>query len=93
MNKKMEAKKAMLQKMSGKARDKMYEGVGKDLKGKKMEKVTVMAPDKEGLKKGLSLAEKLMEAKFGKKEDHDEEYEDCPMCEGEGCEECEEHED
>lgn len=87
MNKKLEAKKAMLQQLSGKTRDKMYENVGKELKGKKVEKVTVMAPDKEGIKKGLSLAEKLMEAKFGKKEGSEEES-CCPECGGEGCESC-----
>jgi hypothetical protein len=44
---------------------------------KGMQKVTVMADSPEGLKKGLSKAEEIMEAKLGKKEDSEEE---CGMC-------------
>ena len=43
----------------------------------KMQKVTVMADSPEGLKKGLSKAEEIMEAKLGKKEESEEE---CGMC-------------
>lgn len=93
-SKKLEAKKAFLQKLAGKTRDEQYEGIGKALKGKKLQKVTVAAPDKEGLKKGLSLAEKLLKAKYGQDADMDEEkseeeYESCPACDGEGCKACE----
>ena len=46
---------------------------------KGMQKVTVMADSPEGLKKGLSKAEEIMEAKLGKKEESEEE-EECGMC-------------
>jgi predicted component of type VI protein secretion system len=44
---------------------------------KGMQKVTVMADSSEGLKKGLSKAEEIMQAKLGKKEYSEEE---CGMC-------------
>ena len=50
-----------------------------------LQKVTVMADSEEGLKKGLSKAEEIMEKKLGQIEE-DEEYE-CPACKGKG-EEC-----
>jgi hypothetical protein len=96
-NKKLDAKKAMLKQLSGKTRNEMNSKVGEDLKSKKLSKVTVAAPSKEGLKKGLSLAEKLIKAKYGMDEDEeetDEEHEhSCPACEDEGCVECEEESD
>lgn len=95
--KKLDAKKAFLQKLSGKSRDDMYEGIGKSLKGKKIEKVTVAAPDKAGLKKGLSLAEKLLKAKYGEDADLEDESEEeeahCKECEDVGCEACPEEEE
>lgn len=51
----------------------------KDLFGdmpKKMQKVTVMSDSPEGLKKGLSKAEEIMEAKLGKRDSEEE----CGMC-------------
>lgn len=100
MDKKYLAKKKMLEKMSGDIKDKMYGSLGDELKGKKLSKVTVASDSPEGLKKGISLAEKLLAKKFGqsdKKEDKSEESEEmehsCPMCEDEGCEECEEVEE
>lgn len=95
-DKKLDAKKAFLQKLSGKSRDDMYGGIGEALKDKKVKKVTVAAPDKEGLKKGLSLAEKLLKAKYGEDadlEDESEEEAHCAECEDEGCEACEEVEE
>lgn len=97
-NKKMMAKKEMLQKLSKMMNDEMYDGFSEPLKSKKMSKVTVMSDSPEGLKKGLSKAEQLMEMKFGKKEDMESESsemedEACPMCKGEGCKMCEEEEE
>lgn len=49
-----------------------------DLMDKKgMQKVTVMSDSPEGLKKGLSKAEEIMEAKLGKKLEKDEKCEEC----------------
>lgn len=61
------------------------------LKGKKMEKVTVMAKDKKGLAEGLSMAKKILQAKHGvdaKGKAEEEMEEECPDCEGKGCKEC-----
>lgn len=56
-----------------------------DLMDKKgMQKVTVMSDSPEGLKKGLSKAEEIMEAKLGKKSE--EEDEKCEECEKSPCE-------
>ena len=41
-----------------------------------MQKVTVMSDSPEGLKKGLSKAEEIMEAKLGKRDSEEE----CGMC-------------
>ena len=49
-----------------------------------MQKVTVMSDSPEGLKKGLSKAEEIMEAKLGKKSE--EEDEKCEECEKSPCE-------
>jgi hypothetical protein len=62
---------------------------GDELKG--MKKVTVAAPDEEGLKKGLSKAEQLLKMRSGMdmdSEDEEESEEECEGCE-EGCEHCE----
>lgn len=97
-SKKMMAKKEMLQKLSKMMNEEMYDGFNEPLKSKKMSKVTVMSDSPEGLKKGLSKAEQLMEMKFGKKEDMESEApemeeEACPMCDGEGCKMCEEEDE
>lgn len=56
-----------------------------DLMDKKgMQKVTVMSDSPEGLKKGLSKAEEIMEAKLGKKSE--EKDEKCEECEKSPCE-------
>lgn len=95
MDKKLAAKKAMLERMSKNLREDSKKSFGDELKSKKMSKVSVIAPDDKSLAKGLSKAQELIKAKFGEaglSEDEmseDEEYEDCPICEGEGCEECE----
>jgi hypothetical protein len=86
MDKKLKAKHEMLKRLTKGKTDDMYKGFGDGLKTKKLQKVTVAAPDKEGLKKGLSMAEKLLAAKFGKSEVEDEDV--CPLCDGEGCSEC-----
>lgn len=90
---KMDAKKAMLKELSNKRKGEIFDGLGKDLKSKKAGKVTVVAKDEEGLEKGLTMAQKLLKAKFGevkeKAVEEEDEYEDCPACEGEGCSECE----
>lgn len=94
-DRKLAAKKEMLQRMSKGLRDDSFKGIGDELKSKKMSKVTVVAPDDKSLAKGLSKAEELIKAKFGEKglekdamEEADEELEDCPECDGEGCEAC-----
>lgn len=88
----MLARKEMLKKLSNEKRSKMHEPMEKSLMPKKMQKVTVMAPDKEGLEKGLSKAQQILKAKLGEmfEEGSEEEHEDCPECEGKGCEACEE---
>jgi predicted methyltransferase len=96
-DKKLAAKKEMLQKMSKDLREDAHKGIGEDLKTKKLSKVTVMAPDDKSLAKGLSKAQELIKAKFGEKgleedtmDELDEEAEEtCPECDGEGCEACE----
>jgi hypothetical protein len=92
MDKKLEAKMASLKKLSGKSRDESNKGIGEALKSKKLKKVTVASPTEEGLKKGLSLAEKLMQAKFGEQEEEDSEELD-HECEGEDCPYCKEMEE
>jgi len=56
-----------------------------------LKKVTVAAPDEEGLKKGLSKAEQLLKMRSGMDMDSEEEEESEEECEGceEGCEHCE----
>ena len=63
---------------------------------KGLQKVTVASDSPEGLKKGLSKAQEIMEKKGLMKEDKAEEKEEdemCEACEGEGCEACEEQEE
>ena len=77
MSKKLDAKKLMLQKLSKDLKDTSNKNIGEDLKKKKLSKVEVIAPDDKSLEKGLSLAEKLLQKKFGdkglSKEDMEEE--------------------
>lgn len=77
--------------MRGMAKEEKNKSRSELLKPKSMQKVTVMADSKEGLKKGLSKAEELMKAKLGENMMDDESQEDeyiCPECEGMG-EDCE----
>ena len=97
MSKKTEARMSMLKEISKKNRDSSYQNFGKNLKDKKLEKVSVIAPDKEGLEKGLSLAQKILKAKLGEalgeeEEEDSEESEICPVCEDKKCPGCEEEE-
>lgn len=97
LNKKLMAKYAALKKTSDSLREDSKKSFGDDLKSKQLSKVTVMAKDEEGLKKGLSKAEELLRAKYGEKglseEDMEESEEvDCPACDNEGCDECFEEE-
>lgn len=52
--------------------------------GEGLQKVTVMAKDKEGLKKGLEKAEEVMEGS------EESEMEECPACDDAECQGCEE---
>lgn len=102
-NKKLAARKEMLKRLSSEKRQTVHEGLGKELSGKKkFQKVEVASDSPEGLEKGLSLAQQLMEARFGEKldkkksegklasiEGDEEEHEGCPICDGEGCKLCE----
>jgi hypothetical protein len=96
MDKKLQAKAAMLKELSKKSKDSIYDKMGEGLKGKDkgVKKVTVVAPDEEGLEKGLSMAQKLMKAKFGKVDEESEESEEesCPICGEEDCPGCEDEE-
>jgi hypothetical protein len=63
MEKKAKAKAEMLKELSKEMSDDMYSPM-KDMLGKKgMKKVSVMSDSPEGLEKGLSMAEKLMQLK------------------------------
>lgn len=78
-DKKHKARIEMLKKL---AKEKASDvgGIGEGLK--KTKKVEVIAKDEKGLQKGLSLAQKLMKAKFGDKVDETEDpaEENCPIC-------------
>ena len=102
--KKLEAKMAALKGMSSKLREDTRSPMKDELTKKKMQKVTVIAPDKEGLKKGLSKAEELLRAKYGElgldeeemEEESEESSEDsedgCPICD-DSLEDMHEHEE
>jgi hypothetical protein len=63
MEKKAKAKAEMLKELSREMSDDMYSPM-KDMLGKKgMKKVSVMSDSPEGLQKGLTMAEKLMQLK------------------------------
>jgi hypothetical protein len=76
MEKKAKAKAEMLKELSKEMSDDMYSPM-KDMLGKKgMKKVSVMSDSPEGIQKGLSMAEKLMQLKSkqnGEEESMDEE--------------------
>jgi hypothetical protein len=95
MEKKSKAKAEMLKELSKEMSNDMYSPM-KDMIGKKgMKKVSVMSDSPEGLKKGLSMAEKIMQAKSSQ-EDNGEEGEEeksCPKCKGKGCPFCQGSED
>lgn len=90
-DKKLAAKKAALKGMSSKLREDSRKPMGDELGKKKMEKITIMAPDKKGLEKGLSKAQEILKAKFGELGLEEEEMEEmdsegseddkCPICE------------
>jgi hypothetical protein len=94
-DKKQKTRSEMIKKL---AKEKVSDlpSIGEGLKKKKLSKVEIVAKDDEGLKKGLSMAEKLLQAKFGdklnKEEDSEEETEesdeDCEACNNEGCPAC-----
>lgn len=88
------AKLSQLSELSKEMRKMMGDDYAKGL-----QKVTVASDSPEGLKKGLSKAQEIMEKKGlmkEEKEDKAEEMEEdemCEACEGEGCEACEEQEE
>jgi hypothetical protein len=84
MEKKAKAKAEMLKELSKEMSDDMYSPI-KDMLGKKgMKKVSVMSDSPEGLTKGLSMAEKLMQLKAkqsDKMPEETESYEESPEME------------
>lgn len=86
MEKKAKAKAEMLKELSKEMSDDMYSPM-KDMLGKKgMKKVSVMSDSPEGLQKGLTMAEKLMQLKSkqnGDEEESMEEEEESPEMEAE----------
>ena len=67
------AKAAMLKELSKEMSNDANSGLKDALSKKGMKKVTVASDSKEGLEKGLSMAEKLMKLKNGDSEDESEE--------------------
>jgi hypothetical protein len=93
MEDKSKAKAHMLKELSKEMSNDSNQGL-KDILGKKngMKKVTVASDSEEGLQKGLSMAEKLMKLKEGKKESPMEEMSEESMEEDESPEgEMQEH--
>jgi hypothetical protein len=84
MEKKAKAKSEMLKELSKEMSNDMYSPM-KDMIGKKgMKKVSVMSDSPEGLKKGLSMAEKIMQAKSNQEDNGEEgEEEESPEMEAE----------
>lgn len=86
-SKKLKARSEMIRKLA-KEKSSDLPGIGEGLKKKKFSKVEVVAKDKKGLEEGLSLAQKLMQAKFGDKvkdedeseESSEQESDECPIC-------------
>jgi len=76
MEKKAKAKAAMLEELKNEMSNESYSPM-KEMMGKKgMKKVSVMSDSPEGLNKGLSMAEKLMQLKSKQKEEEMPESED-----------------
>jgi hypothetical protein len=69
------AKAAMLKELSKEMSNDSNSGLKDALSKKGMKKVTVASDSKEGLEKGLSMAEKLMKLKNGDSEESSEEEE------------------
>ena len=67
------AKAAMLKELSKEMSNDSNSGLKDALSKKGMKKVTVASDSKEGLEKGLSMAEKLMKLKNGDSEESSEE--------------------
>jgi hypothetical protein len=86
MEKKAKAKAEMLKELSKEMSDDMYSPM-KDMLGKKgMKKVSVMSDSPQGLEKGLSMAEKLMQLKSEQNGDEETEtdmMEEAPEMEAE----------
>jgi len=75
MEKKAKAKAEMLKELSKEMSDDMYSPM-KDMLGKKgMKKVSVMSDSPEGLQKGLTMAEKLMQLKASQNNEKPKDYE------------------
>lgn len=74
MKDKLEAKKDVLKSIIGKMNGMEADG---------LQKITIMAKDLKGLKKGLDKAEEILP---------EESEESCEYCEGEGCDHCESEE-
>ena len=103
-DKKLNAKKLMLQKLSKDLRDTSNKSIGDELKSKKKPAPEMKELPKE---KALSKAEQLLKAKYGEmglsddsmedaeedSEESEDEHEHCPACEDKGCAECEETEE
>lgn len=73
---KKSAKSAMLKELSKEMSDDQYSPLKDLMKGKKMQKVSVMSDSPEGLKKGLSKAEQLLKMKGYEDESSEEESEE-----------------
>ena len=73
---KKSAKAAMLKELSKEMSDDQYSPLKDLMKGKKMQKVSVMSDSPEGLKKGLSKAEQLLKMKGYDSEDSEDESEE-----------------
>jgi hypothetical protein len=69
MEQKSKAKAAMLKELSKEMSNDSNSGLRDALSKKGMKKVTVASDSPEGLKKGLSMAEKLMKLKSGDSEE------------------------
>lgn len=77
---KAKAKKDMLKKLKGMMKEDMLGGFS-DSEKKPERKLTIMADSEEGLKEGLSMAEKIMKKKQMMEDDEDsDEEESCPVC-------------
>lgn len=74
---KLKAKKDMLKKLKGMMKEDMLSPFG-DSEKKPEKKITIMADSEEGLKEGLSMAEKIMKKKKMMEDDDDDES--CPVC-------------